>query len=42
MTATTINTLFGSNAQLQTTLIVTGRDSGARISIPVTIIKTNS
>jgi hypothetical protein len=42
MTATTINTLFGNNAQLQTTLIVTGRDSGARISIPVTIIKTNS
>jgi hypothetical protein len=42
MTATTVNTLFGSNAQLQTTLIVTGRDSGARISIPVTIIKTNS
>jgi len=41
MTATTVNTLFGSNSQLQTTLIVTGRDSGARISVPVTIIKTN-
>ena len=41
MTATSVNTLFGSNAQLQTTLIVVGRDSGARISVPVTIIKTN-
>lgn len=41
MTATSVNTLFGSNSQLQTTLIVTGRDSGARISVPVTIIKTN-
>ena len=41
ITATTINTLFGTNSQLQTTLIVVGRDSGARISVPVTIIKTN-
>jgi hypothetical protein len=41
MTATSVNTLFGSNSQLQTTLIVVGRDSGARISVPVTIIKTN-
>jgi len=41
ITATTVNTLFGTNSQLQTTLIVVGRDSGARISIPVTIIKTN-
>lgn len=42
LTATTVNTLFGTNTQLQTTLIVVGRDSGARISIPVTIIKQNS
>lgn len=42
ITATTVNTLFGSNTQLQTTLIVVGRDSGARISIPVTIVKQNS
>ena len=42
ITATTVNTLFGSNTQLQTTLIVIGRDSGARISIPVTIVKQNS
>lgn len=41
LTATTVNTLFGTNTQLQTTLIVVGRDSGARISIPVTVIKQN-
>jgi hypothetical protein len=42
ITATTVNTLFGSNTALYTTLVVVGRDSGARISIPVTIIKVNS
>jgi hypothetical protein len=41
ITATTVNTLFGANTTLYTTLIVTGRDSGARISIPVQIKKTN-
>lgn len=41
LTATTVNTLFGSNVNLYTTLIVVGRDSGARISIPVIIVKTN-
>jgi hypothetical protein len=35
--ATTINTLFGDRTSLQATLTVTGRDSGARITIPVTI-----
>ena len=39
LTATTVNTLFGSNTQLQTTITVIGRDSGARLTIPVTIIK---
>ena len=39
VTATTVNTLFGSNAQLRTTLTVTGLDSGARLTIPVTITK---
>jgi hypothetical protein len=39
MTATTINTLFGSNTQLQATLTITGRDSGARLTIPVTVTK---
>lgn len=41
LTATTINTLFGTNTQLTTTLTVIGRDSGARLTIPVTIKKTN-
>ncbi len=40
LTATTINTLFGSNTSLNTTLQIVGRDSGARITIPVTITKT--
>ena len=39
LTATTVNTLFGTQTQLQTNLIVIGRDSGARITVPVTIIK---
>jgi hypothetical protein len=38
--ATTVNTLFGSNNALYTTITVTGRDSGARLTIPVTITKT--
>ena len=38
--ATTVNTLFGSNSQLNTTLTVIGLDSGARLTIPVTITKT--
>ena len=38
--ATTVNTLFGSNTALYTTLTVIGRDSGARLTIPVTITKT--
>lgn len=42
LTATTVNTLFGSNSSLYTTLVVVGRDSGARISVPVTIVKVNS
>jgi hypothetical protein len=37
--ATTINTLFGSNTTLQATLTVVGRDSGARVTIPVTVTK---
>jgi len=37
--ATTVNTLFGSNTQLQATLTVEGRDSGARITIPVIVTK---
>jgi hypothetical protein len=42
LTATTVNTLFGENTTLQTTITVIGRDSGARITIPVTIIKVTT
>jgi hypothetical protein len=43
LTGTTINTLFGtSTSQLSTTITVIGRDSGARITIPVNIIKVNN
>jgi hypothetical protein len=43
LTGTTINTLFGSNLnQITTTITVLGRDSGARITIPLTITKSNS
>jgi hypothetical protein len=41
MTGTTINTLFGNQTQLQTVLIVTGRDSGARVTIPITVTKVS-
>lgn len=41
MRATTVNTLFGTNNQLQATLTVEGRDSGARITIPVTVTKVS-
>ena len=41
LVATSVNTLFGSNVQLQTTITVIGRGSGARLTIPVTITKTN-
>ena len=39
--ATTINTLFGNNTQLSATITFVGLDSGARLTIPVTINKTN-
>lgn len=42
LTATTVNTLFGSRTSLSTILILTGRDSGARITVPVTITKVTS
>jgi len=41
LTATSVNTLFGSRTQLQTTVTIIGRGSGARLTIPVTITKTN-
>lgn len=41
LTATTVNTLFGTRSSLQTTITLIGRDSGARVNIPVTITKVN-
>ena len=41
LTATSVNTLFGDRNQLQTTVTVIGRGSGARLTIPVTITKTS-
>jgi hypothetical protein len=43
LTGTTINTLFGSSlTQLSTTITVIGRDSGARITIPLNIQKVST
>ena len=39
--ATTVNTLFGSNSALYTTLTVIGNDSGARVQIPITVTKVS-
>jgi hypothetical protein len=39
ITATTVNSLFGSQSTLYTTLTVIGRDSGARISVPIVVTK---
>jgi len=38
--ATTVNTLFGSNATIVATLTIVGLDSGARLTIPITITQT--
>jgi len=43
LTATTVNTLFGTTStQLNTTLTLIGRDSGARITVPVKVTKTTT
>jgi hypothetical protein len=42
ITATTVNTLFGAGTTLSTNMIIIGRDSGARITVPVTIAKVTS
>jgi hypothetical protein len=43
LTGTTVNTLFGSSlTTLSTTITVIGRDSGARITIPVNIQKVST
>lgn len=41
ITATNVNTLFGTTTTLYTTLTIVGRDSGARVTVPVTITKVN-
>ena len=40
--ATTVNTLFGTANTLQTILTLTGRDSGARLTIPLNITKVTT
>ena len=43
LTGTTVNTLYGTSLQtLATTITVIGRDSGARITIPVNIQKVST
>ena len=42
VTATTVNTLFGSNNALYATLTIVGRDSGARAQIPVTVTRVSA
>ena len=42
LTATTVNTLFAGQTTLQTTITVIGRDSGARITVPITIVRVNN
>jgi len=42
MTATTVNTLFGASNTLNTILTLTGRDSGARLTIPLNITKVTT
>ena len=40
LTAINSTTLFGNNSTLTTTLTITGLDSGARVTVPVTVSKT--
>jgi len=42
ITGTTINTLFGTQTSISTIITIVGRDSGARITIPLTLIKNNN
>ena len=41
ISATTVNTLFGTNSQLNATLTIIGRDSGARVQVPITVTKVS-
>lgn len=42
ITGTNINTLFGTNTSISTILTIVGRDSGARITVPIVLNKSNS
>jgi len=42
ITGTTINTLFGTQTSISTIITIVGRDSGARVTIPLTLIKNNN
>ncbi len=43
LTSTTVNTLFGTDkTQLNTSLTIVGRDSGARITVPIVINKSTT
>ncbi len=42
LTGTTVNTLFAGQTTLQTTVTIIGRDSGARVTVPLTIVKVNN
>lgn len=42
ITGTTVNTLFASQTSVSTILTIIGRDSGARVTIPLTLTKTSN
>lgn len=42
LTGTTVNVLFGGNTTLFSTLTIVGRDSGARLVVPVQIIRVTN
>jgi len=42
ISATTVNSLFGASNTLNTILTVTGRDSGARLTVPLNITRITS
>jgi len=42
ITGTTVNTLFAGQTTLQTTITIIGRDSGARVTVPLTIVQVNN
>ena len=42
ITGTTVNTLFASQTSISTILTIIGRDSGARVTIPLTLTKTSN